>query len=200
MNWFTRLLSGRTSRIQQHHTPPTVFWDVLTVAEQTIYRERLVEVLRASDVSDSQVFGHIYPRQAHSAAMDELGKRVSRIPLDVIIECFEIVEPRPYTMELTTDGAIELRFIQNLKRVTALMAPAPLLARAAVRDALDRGEVCAITLEKLSEYTEHCVGICGHVFSVAAAEQTRCPKCREPVAWTRILVAQDGYGDLGHSS
>ena len=58
------------------------------------------------------------------------------------------------------------------------------LARAAIYQAKDANEICAITLEPLRSLTSFAVAHCGHVFDESAAALEVCPLCKAPVAWT----------------
>jgi hypothetical protein len=58
------------------------------------------------------------------------------------------------------------------------------LARAAIYQAKDANEICAITLEPLRSLTSFAVSQCGHVFDESAAALDICPLCKAPVAWT----------------
>lgn len=61
----------------------------------------------------------------------------------------------------------------------------PRLARAAIYQAQDANEICAITLEPLRRITVFAVSQCGHVFDRSASELDSCPLCKTfPVAWT----------------
>lgn len=122
----------------------------------------------------------------------ELQTIILWISIDAFDLCLREMTPRPYVlMPQMEENTFHALFVQNLERVTALMAPSPHLARIAVREALTTGGVCGVSLEPLSSFQTHYVGICGHVFSVAVAGLDRCPTCREPVAWTSVPILPD---------
>lgn len=58
------------------------------------------------------------------------------------------------------------------------------LARAAIYQAKDANEICAITLEPLRSLTSFAVSQCGHVFDESASALEVCPLCKTAVAWT----------------
>ena len=63
------------------------------------------------------------------------------------------------------------------------------LARAAVYQAQDANEICAISLEPLRSLSRFAVSPCGHVFSDEAARLDKCPLCKAPAIWTVITPA-----------
>ena len=65
------------------------------------------------------------------------------------------------------------------------------LARAAIYQAKDANEICAITLEPLRRLTSFAAAQCGHVFDESAAALDLCPLCKAPVAWTVCAPAPE---------
>lgn len=125
----------------------------------------------------------------------ELHTIVLWIPIDAFDLCMRELTPRPFVlMPNMESNMFHALFVQNLERVTSLMAPSPHLAGIAVREALATGGVCAVSLEPLSSFQKFYVGICGHVFSEAVVGLDRCPTCREPVAWTLRQLCDCHHG------
>jgi hypothetical protein len=58
------------------------------------------------------------------------------------------------------------------------------LACAAIYQAKDANEICAITMEPLRSLTSFAVSQCGHVFDASAATLSMCPLCKASVAWS----------------
>ena len=68
-----------------------------------------------------------------------------------------------------------------------LSTPRPIgvrLARAAIYQAKNANEICAITLEPLQSLTSFAVSQCGHVFDESASALEVCPLCKTSVSWT----------------
>jgi hypothetical protein len=113
------------------------------------------------------------------------GMCIEEIPYNILINVVKSITDMPFIIT-PVDVYFVLTFVQNLERVTAIMAPSHYIAKAAVSRARDMGELCTITHESLKEINDFCVGGCGHVFSTAASTLSSCPNCREAVVWTIV--------------
>lgn len=159
-------------------------WWSLSGPEQTSYEAFFLKTLQ-------NYFASYVVRQQPLLIIDhefcQHDKRIciEFLPIPFIIENVKKVTEKPFTIVPTKDCYV-ISYVHNLERVTALLPPSQHLAKAAVRDALARREVCALTQEPLADIAEYCVGMCGHVFSVSVSLELACPICREPVAWTRV--------------
>ena len=75
--------------------------------------------------------------------------------------------------------------VQNLASTIPLPIPIGVrLARAAIYQAKDANEICAITMEPLRTLTSFAVSQCGHVFDESASTLNICPLCKTLVVWT----------------
>lgn len=122
---------------------------------------------------------------------------IKHIPRDAWRTAIERVTVRPYILTeiaLEENTLISITFIHGLSSLPPPPPPA-ILARAAVRDGCQRGEICAITHETLAELSAFCVGSCGHLFGPEAFRYSSCPLCRATVQWT-MVKREEALGPL----
>lgn len=109
---------------------------------------------------------------------------VKQIPKQVYFDSVARVVQDPFIIYPNGDDYyFTVCVVQN--PTTAVPRPIGIrLARAAIYQAKDANEICAITLEPLRSLTSFAVGQCGHVFDESAAALEVCPLCKTTVAWT----------------
>ena len=116
---------------------------------------------------------------------------VKQIPKQVYLDSVARVINTPFIIYPNGDDYyFTVCVVQN--SITTIPRPIGVrLARAAIYQAKDANEICAITLEPLRSLTSFAVGQCGHVFDESAATQEVCPLCKALVAWTVCAPVPD---------
>ena len=118
---------------------------------------------------------------------------VKQIPAQVYFDSVaRVIRDKPYIIySHGNDYYYTVCIVQN---ASVQYKPHPIgtrLARAAIYQAKDANEICAITLEPLRSLTSFAVSQCGHVFDESAASLDACPLCKAPVAWTVCAPAPE---------
>jgi hypothetical protein len=110
---------------------------------------------------------------------------VKNIPKQVYFDSVErILQNKPFIIYPNGD---DYHFTVCVVQNPISIIPRPIgtrLACAAIYQAKDANEICAITLEPLRSLTAFAVSQCGHVFDQSAAALSMCPLCKASVAWT----------------
>ena len=108
---------------------------------------------------------------------------VKSIPKQVYFDSVaRVLEHTPFSIYPNgEDYYFTVSVVQNFISTTRICER---LARAAVIQAQNANENCAITLEPLNSLTSFAVSTCGHVFSEAALRLATCPLCKSPAIWT----------------
>jgi hypothetical protein len=174
------------------HTPLTrVPYAELDLEIKTLVDQTMVDLVRIC-YERAEPCGYKFRTCAQCVASNDI--KVTVIPVSAWRTAVGRATTRPYILseakiEGTDEAIFTITFIHNLHTVATTVTcppPTPILARAAVAQALTRNDICAISHEPLADLTDFRVGCCGHVFGVDAARFNKCPLCMAPVAWCSV--------------
>jgi hypothetical protein len=183
MSFISRLF-GRSERVTPHPIHSHIqAWETLTESQMHNHLGLFSDILH-SKLSNTIEKSEIYILD-DSFCKHDRGMCVEEIPYSCIIHAVKSVTDKPFIIS-PLHKYFALIFVQNLEKVTAILAPSVYLAMSLVKNALHAGGECPITHEPFSELNEFCVAGCGHVYSIAARGLPSCAVCREPIAITNI--------------